>query len=249
MRLTLLGTGDAGGMPLFGCHCPRCATARTDPALRRRSASALLSVADRHYLIDAGLTDIEERFGDSDLHAILLTHFHVDHVQGLFHIRWGRGDGIPVYCPNDTNGCADLFKHPGVLQFNRLHKYESFYLDDLKITPLPLIHSRPTLGYVFEHERQRIAYLVDTRGLPPKVEDFLASEPLDLLVIDTSFPPGVDNTNHNNLDDTLALQQRIGASRTVMTHIGHDLDTWLSDDNNHLPDTLLAGHDGGIVFP
>ncbi len=48
---------------------------------------------------------------------MLLTHYHPDHVQGLFHLRWGCGESIPVYGPKDPQGCADLYRHPGVLDF------------------------------------------------------------------------------------------------------------------------------------
>jgi phosphoribosyl 1,2-cyclic phosphate phosphodiesterase len=36
----------------------------------------------------------------------LLTHYHLDHVQGLFPLRWGVGAPIPVYGPPDDAGCA-----------------------------------------------------------------------------------------------------------------------------------------------
>jgi ribonuclease BN (tRNA processing enzyme) len=32
---------------------------------------------------------------------VLLTHYHLDHVQGLFPLRWGVGAPIPVYGPPD----------------------------------------------------------------------------------------------------------------------------------------------------
>ncbi|MEX0633936.1 hypothetical protein M8494_25840 [Serratia ureilytica] len=43
----------------------------------------------------------------------------MDHVQGLFPLRWGCGNSILVYGPPDEQGCDDLFKHPGILGFSR----------------------------------------------------------------------------------------------------------------------------------
>ncbi|WP_156493698.1 MBL fold metallo-hydrolase, partial [Oleiphilus sp. HI0125] len=123
MQITLLGTGAAGGVPLFGCQCSVCSAAKSDPSLRRRPASALLEVEGAAYLIDAGIMDIGERFEASFLNAIFLTHFHPDHVQGLFHIRWGKEPNISVFCPPDKDGCADLYKHPGLLEFIHQKKY------------------------------------------------------------------------------------------------------------------------------
>ena len=66
MHLTLLGTGDARQVPVSGCDCdcdcPACTAARSDQRLRRLPCSALIECADQRWLIDAGLTDLTERF-------------------------------------------------------------------------------------------------------------------------------------------------------------------------------------------
>ena len=250
MRLTLLGTGNAAGMPLYGCNCVRCIEVQETTALRRGPAHALLEVANKRYLIDAGMMDIADRFPAGTLDGIFVTHFHPDHVQGLFHLRWGIGDKIPVYHPTDNEGCADLYKHAGILDFQVQKKYEAFELGGVKITPLPLIHSKPTIGYLFEYKSQRVAYLVDTKGIPSRAEELLNNgNQLDALVVDTYFQPGIENQNHNNLDDTLALHKVIGPKKTVMTHIGHDFDVWLTTHSNTLPDDVVPGHDGYVAFP
>jgi len=249
MRLTLLGSGNAGGMPLYGCNCERCQEVNKKPHLRRGPACALIENKGKQYLIDAGLMNLAEKYPSGSLDAILLTHFHPDHVQGLFHLRWGTGNKIPVYCPPDSSGCADLFKHSGLLDFNKQKKFISFTLDDLKITPLPLIHSKVTFGYLFEHNKQRIAYLTDTKGLPPNTLTWLQKSPLDLLVIDTSFSPQQESSGHNNLNDTLAIHSQLQPKRTVLTHISHEFDVWLNQNENILPKSVIAAHDNQNVFP
>lgn len=247
MRLTLLGTGNAAGMPLYGCHCERCTTIRNTPAQRRGPATALLEVGDKQYLLDAGLMDITERFPSGSLTAMFLTHFHPDHVQGLFHLRWGKGSRLPVYCPPDSNGCADLFKHPGLLDFQAQKKFTTLQLEDLQVTFLPLVHSKATYGFLFVHQGRTIAYLTDTKGLPPKTLTWLAKTPLDLLVMDTSYPPGVEGAGHNNLDETLAIHSQLRPARTLLTHISHDFDVWLT--RHSLPASVMAAADGQVAFP
>jgi phosphoribosyl 1,2-cyclic phosphate phosphodiesterase len=190
---------------------------------------------------------IAEQFPPGTLDGILLTHFHPDHVQGLFHLRWGTGNTIPIYCPPDKQGCADLFKHPGILDFQMLDEHKQFLLDDLQITPLPLIHSKQTFGYLFNDMKHRVAYLTDTRDLPARTAFTLRTTILDLMVIDTTEPPEVRNQNHNSLDLSLSLHERLGAKRTILTHIGHDLDIWLSENEDCLPDGVEAGHDGYTI--
>ena len=69
---------------------------------------------------------------------VLLTHYHLDHVQGLFPLRWGVGASIPVYGPPDDAGCDDLLKHPGLLDFSHtVTPFVMFNLQGLRVTPLP----------------------------------------------------------------------------------------------------------------
>lgn len=87
----------------------------------------------------------------------------MDHVQGLFHLRWGCGNSIPVYGPADEQGCDDLFKHPGILDFQPpLTPFVSVTLGGLRITPLPLNHSKITHGYLIQSADGALAYLTDT---------------------------------------------------------------------------------------
>ena len=243
-RLSLLGTGNAAGMPVYGCECAYCSASGQFPERKRQACSALLNIGKKQYLIDAGLVNLHEHFPAGSLHGILITHFHPDHVQGLFHLRWGKNLHIPVFIPPDSEGCADLFKHPGILAFRKQRKYQSFWIDDLKVTPLPLIHSKPTFGYLLECPEWSIAYLTDTKGLPPSTECYLAERPLDCLIVDCSYPPGHEGKGHNNLDDVLAIQSQLLAKQVVLTHIGHDFDVWLSRHPDCLPDEFVVARDG-----
>ncbi len=242
-KLTLLGTGNAAGMPVYGCHCKYCILAERDMSMVRTPCSALLEFDGHRYLIDAGQVNLHQRFPAGTLTGIILTHFHPDHVQGLFHLRWGKNLEIPVYSPPDPNGCSDLYKHPGILHFKHQAEFKSFSLGAVNITPLPMQHSLPTFGYYFEINNKRIAYLTDTKGLPQKTYDFFDKTDLDLCIIDCSFIPGHKSKGHNNLDDVLMIQSKLQSKQIVLTHIGHDLDVWLRERKQSLPETFTIAHD------
>lgn len=245
MRVTFLGTGAAGGVPLYGCTCPACLRAHQDTARVRRPCSALIEDQGVRLLIDAGLTDLHERFAPGDLDAIILTHYHPDHVQGLFHLRWGKGRPIPVYGPPDREGCADLFKHPGLLAITAASKFRPFSIGPLQLTPLPLIHSKLTFGYAIENRQgQRFAYLTDTRDLPPACTDFLRDwGPFD-MALDCSSPPDSEGRNHNDWHLAHHCASVSGARLTWLTHIGHRLDHWLLEHPPRLPGHLRIAMDG-----
>lgn len=192
--------------------------------------------------------DLYQRFAPGSLDAMLLTHFHPDHVQGLFHLRWGVGDSLEVYGPKDSEGCADLFKHPGILNFQSVRKFEPFRVGDLNITPLPLIHSKPTLGYAVEGpDGARFAYLTDTLGLPPKSLTYLQGWGRFEMALDCSFPPRPEPGNHNDWDAALACIAAVQPTCAWLTHIGHTLDDWLLSQSPRFPERAFIAADGQIV--
>ena len=253
MRVTFLGTGDAGGVPLYGCNCPACVQARAMADFRRRPCSALVEAGDAgetRILIDAGLTDLPERFPPGSLSAIVLTHFHPDHVQGLFHLRWGVGASIPVYVPPDSEGCADLYKNHGLLEFRRLSRFAPVTIGNVTLTPLPLIHSKVTFGYAIEDTvGQRFAYLTDTVGLPPKTEQFLKDWRPGSVALDCTHPPQGDKPrNHNDLTRALAIAETLTPAKVWLTHISHEMDAWLLKNTSILPPHIQAAHDAQLML-
>lgn len=227
MRLTFLGTGSAGGVPLWGCDCTVCTRARIDTSVRRLPNCAVLEAGDVRLLIDAGVMDIAERFPAGTLSSILITHFHADHVQGLFHLRWGTGS-LDAFAPHDAEGCADLYKYPGPLNFTHLSKFETFCIGDVRITPVPLVHSKPTLGYCIEYKDAKLAYLTDTRELPPATVSFLKEWRPHTICLDCTYPPGIEGKrNHFDLNEAIAIGADYPDSNIVLMHISHHLDEWL----------------------
>lgn len=227
MRLTFLGTGGVWAAPVHGCDCTACAAARKDPSRARAPASALLEVAGLRLLIDAGRTDLVERFPPASLDGVLLTHFHADHCVGLTLMRWSLAEPLPVWCPHDPRGYDDLTKHPGRLRFQTCMAGSPFCIGPVTVTPVALIHSRPTLGWVIKHGARRIAYLSDTRSLTEETYATLETGTLDLVVLDCTYPPDVPGArNHNDLNESEAILERLVPGRARLTHINHELDSY-----------------------
>lgn len=249
MQLTLLGTGSARQLPVYNCECVACARARREPRYRRGPCSAVLECGGTRWLIDAGHTDLAERFPPGSLSGILQTHYHADHAQGLLHLRWGVNLRIPVLGPPDPEGLADLYKHPGILDFSKtLTPFVPEDLGEYTVTPVPLIHSKLTFGYVFDGAGKRYAYLTDTVGLPDDTTAFLQRTPLDLLVLDCSHPPAKGAPrNHNDLTRALEIVRALPVRQTVLTHIGHEFDAWLMVNEGGLPEGVSVGRDGMVL--
>ncbi len=246
MRLTLLGSGDAAQVPVYNCACPACRAAHAEPRRRRGPCSALVECGGQRWLLDSGLPDLCERFAPGSLAGILQTHYHADHAQGLLALRWGVGLRIPVLGPDDPEGLADLYKHPGILDFSEpFAAFEQRPLGTLRVTALPLTHSRPTFGYLLEGGGRRIAYLTDTVGLPDATRDVLRDVALDVLVLDCTTPPrATAPRNHNDLTRAIESIEAVQPARALLTHIGHELDAWFMQEPRELPENVHLAHDG-----
>ncbi|GAA0783837.1 phosphonate metabolism protein PhnP [Marinobacterium sediminicola] len=246
-----MGTGNAGGVPLWGCDCPACEAARLDSNRQRRSCSALIRTDEGITLIDAGVAELGQLFRFEEVRRVLLTHFHMDHVQGLFPLRWSECEQrIPVFRPDDPEGADDLYKHPGVFEFRPPSAdFETIELPGFSLMTLPLIHSRVTQGFLIRHGDWRLAYLTDTRGVPEQTMKRLQDEPVDELVLDCSEPPRVPAPrNHNDLTLALAVWRQSGAKRLWLTHISHRLDLWLQQ-GGELPDGVYVASDNLVLSP
>lgn len=248
MRVTFLGTGAAGGVPLYGCRCLACERAHAEPRYTRLPCSVLVESGHDRVLIDAGRMDLHNLFPPGTLSAIVLTHYHPDHVQGLFHLRWGKGVPLPVFGPRDSEGCADLYKHPGLLQFQSLSKFSPFDIGTLSFTPLPLIHSKVTLGYAIESGcGARFAYLTDTVGLPPRTNSFLKDWKADGLAVDCTHPPRETARNHNDWGAALEVIRETAPARSWLTHISHELDAWQLKSRTPPPVNVEIACDGQVI--
>ncbi|AUZ04828.1 MULTISPECIES: phosphonate metabolism protein PhnP [Vitreoscilla] len=246
MSLTLLGTGDAAQIPVYGCECFICMRAQAIKIYRRLPCSALLEVNGHKLLIDSGLTDLAERFPKGTLKHILQTHYHADHVQGLLHLRWGVGESIQVLGPHDDEGFADLLKHSGILDFSkRLAHGDAWQWQNVIVTALAMNHSKPTLGYLFDNGNSKVAYLTDTVGLPDETLAYLSGVHLDALVIDCAYPPQAKTPrNHNDFNMVQYLATVLSCKEMILTHIGHAMDEWVAHLQEPLPPKFVLAHDG-----
>jgi len=251
-RVTFLGTGTSHGVPMIGCGCAVCGSA--DPRDRRLRPSIYVEVDGGPAVLVDTSTDLRQQalaFGVTRVDAVLFTHSHADHVLGLDEMRrFNVIQGGPIPAWADAGTVADLhrmfsyaFSPPaerggGVPRLELTTIGEPFGVGPLRVLPVPLLHgTRPILGFRFG----RFAYLTDCSHIPDEAWPLL--EDLDVLVIDAlRHRP---HPTHFTVAQAVEAAARIGAPRTYLTHICHDLPH--AETCRGLPESVELAYDGLVL--
>lgn len=270
LRFTLLGTGTSSGIPVIGCDCATCTSA--DPRDRRTRVGAALEFTDpdgapRTVLVDCPPDHREHalRHRIRRVDAILFTHAHVDHVFGLDDARhYNVTMRAPVHLYAERPVLDELSRiYEHIFRPHR-NVNRSFVADvvttavepgrpvrlfGVEATPIRLLHGAlPIVGWRFDAPGAvpapgtaaalPIAYCTDVNAIPPESWPRLAG--LDALVLDMLRERS--HPTHFTLAEALDAAGRIGARRTVFTHMTHDVRH--ADVSARLPAGVELGFDG-----
>lgn len=247
MKITFLGTGNARGFPVFGLKTVPSQRARANKSYIRRQSAVLLETDEGNLLLDAGRPDLSTFLDSDSLKGICISHYHSDHVLGLYGIKWGKGKKIRVSAPEVETGFGDLLADPGILDFLPVTPFETFTFGTFEITPVPLSHGILTYGYAVQSKNFKLAYLCDTGGLAEETRDFLSNWGADLGIIDCNQAPGKGvPSSHNDLPMVQEIMNAIHLEKAFITHIGEGMQQWLID-NKTLPEGVFEARDGTCI--
>ncbi|MCY4633705.1 MAG: MBL fold metallo-hydrolase [Acidobacteria bacterium] len=230
MRITFLGTGTSAGVPVIACDCSTCRS--DDPRDKRWRPSIALAFDDgTSVLVDASpdLRAQALRFHLTRVDAILLTHAHADHVLGLDDVRiynFRQRGAIPCYgAARALARVRRMFdyvfdpatpKGGGLPQLTLRELAGPFSLGGATVIPVPVMHGTlPVLGFRIG----AFAYLTDCNAIPDASWPLL--EGLDVLVLDALRHKA--HRTHFTVEQAVGAARRIGARRTLFTHMTHDL--------------------------
>lgn len=167
-----------------------------------RGNGTLVQAGDACILIDCGfsLKDLTRRLGDAgvgldDLSAILVTHEHADHAQGV--MRAARASGAAVMATAGT--WRGMRQRPGP-QDRVIAAEQTFAVAGVSVLPVTVPHdAREPVQFLFEHRRRRLGVLTDLGHPSPHVlECFGACDGLLLeynhdrdMLEQGSYPPAL----------------------------------------------------------
>jgi phosphoribosyl 1,2-cyclic phosphate phosphodiesterase len=248
MKITFLGTGTSQGIPVIGCSCGVCRSA--DKRNKRLRSSLLIEEGSSSIVIDTG-TDFRLQALRSNmmrLDAVLLTHAHADHLNGLDDVRpFCRGSAIPVYGNMPAlDELRERFSYifrtgqrgggkPKIRPIavdTREFRIPGF---DTSVLPVPVCHGTlQILGF-------RIggwAYVTDCSRIP--AESYPLLEALDVLVIDAlRHRP---HETHFSVQQALREIELIRPKRSFFTHLCHEVEHGELEET--LPKHIRPAYDG-----
>lgn len=252
MRIVVLGCGTSSGVPQIGCRCAVCRS--DDPRNRRRRCALYLEHAGTRLLIDTP-PDLREQCLDGGIEgvdALLYTHAHADHTNGIDDVRalnllTGRvldayGDAGTLDRIRERFGYAFLppewdkgFFRPAL---NPRPIEGPFRVGAFDIIPFAQRHGAGrSLGFRFG----RFAYSTDCDHLPEASFDVLQGVEVWLVDALRDRP----HPSHAHLARTLEWIERLRPARALLTHMSHEVD--YTDWSARLPPGVEPAVDGMVL--
>ena len=267
MKVTLLGTGGSAGVPMIGGADGSGdwgACDPTEPRNRRTRSSILIESAgksdniqlNQRILIDCS-PDMRYQFLRSKIpgtDAVLFTHAHADHITGIDDVRiLNRIAGRPLDSFGTQRTLDEIIRRFGyaftpwdgrgfyrpVLVANPVEPGSTVRVRGVDIRLFSQGHGRiETLGL----RVGSFGYSTDVIELDDAAFEALAG--IDTWVVGC-FLRHDHHWTHANLTTVLTWVERLRPRRTVLTHMGTDMDWgWL---RANLPEGVEASYDGMVL--
>ncbi len=183
------------------------------------------------------------------LDAVLQTHDHADHLNGIDDLRvFTYENPMPFYASQAViEEIEKRFSYIFIKQLPgggtpslsmRAADPKGFRLGSMDIVPVPIYHGcKIILGYRIGS----IAYLTDCSGMPD--ESYTLLKGVKTLIIGAlRYRP---HPTHFSIDQALALSGKINPEKTYLTHFCHDVDHAVIE--KELPAGAYPAYDGLII--
>lgn len=253
MKITILGCGAAGGVPMVSVGWGNCDP--TEPRNRRLRPSILLQEGEFSALVDSG-PDLRQQLlsvNINRLDAVLYTHGHADHTHGIDDLREVNRVmrmAIPAYGSEDClKEIAERFAYvfePLDLETVPVYKpwlipnavKGRFQVGPWQVQAIDQDHGYSrTLGFRIG----TMAYCTDVCEFPDSSLDMLKG--LDVWIVGCLVDQ--PHPTHAHVDKVLAWAEILKPKRTILTHMSPRLD--YRTLQRTLPEGFEPAYDGQVI--
>lgn len=149
------------------------------------NTNVLVDIGISYKRANIALNEIGKSFEDID--ALVITHEHSDHIQGLATLL--KKQNIPIYTSKGTSSAIKEKLKSNDIQINEITADEKFNIKDISITPFEISHDAAMpLGYTISSEDKTLTIATDLGYVSENIYSHLKEA--NLSVIESNY----DNT-------------------------------------------------------
>lgn len=213
MNITLLGTGVG------------------IPQNERVQSGLIVNSANGPVLFDCGSGVLQRIYQSPYKHTsienVFLSHLHLDHCADFLSLvkanwlcdvtrinLWGPVGTLKWW--NDLLCAYSYMQNKIDIHINELSSGQTVKLDGLEIVCITTVHALPSLGFLISLSGRTMLYTGDTEP----VEDIArASDGIDLLIHECSFPDTFEVDNHTTPKRLAEMLRGITIGKVILTHL------------------------------
>lgn len=181
-------------------------------------------------LIDAGISSraIQQKLAEinvdvADIDAIIITHEHFDHIQGLRVLAYKMG--IPVFANTETaKGIVEYFHD--CPKFRIFSTGETFHFNDLDIHPFSIQHDTlDPVAFTVKHDGLKLGFCADLGFVTSLVQNKLRD--CDYLYVEANHEPSMVHASPRPMIYKQRVLSRTGHLSNeecgrLLAHVAHD---------------------------
>ena len=254
-KLIILGCGGSAGVPTIGNWWGNCDP--NEPKNLRTRPSIAIQTQKTLVVVDAG-PDFRDQINREKLgcpDALIITHSHSDHINGIDEFRTlqrlNKGRKFPLYAMEET--MKDLhvrldymFKtsdngfYLAVFDAHIINIKEKILFSDVEIQTFSQMHGDiNSLGIRIKN----IGYSTDVKKLDDHAFECLKG--IDIWIADAAGDNNNANPVHASIEEVIRMNERIGAKKVYLTHLPPSMDYQTLIKN--LPKGYEPAYDGLVI--
>jgi len=257
MKITILGSGSAYGVPFVGGDWGNCDPSNSKN--RRTTPSILIEDNGSKLLVDMGPDFKEHSITHQirDLDGVIFTHAHADHIMGMYNLpifmKYYQDQNLPLYADRFTRREIEKvfwymfdpainveYSGPGRPLWHEVKHYYPLQVGNITVDIFLQNH-----GGRFKSLGLRVgdfAYSTDVSSFPEESLPYLQG--LDVWVVDCNCEEAKDSS-HSNLEQDLRWVDEFKPKQTYLTHLDYTVD--YDTLSAKLPDNMALAYDGLII--
>jgi phosphoribosyl 1,2-cyclic phosphate phosphodiesterase len=269
MKLTLLGTASAEGLPGLFCRCSTCGRARSEGGknIRTRSSALVDTTLKIDFPPDTLSQVVHNGIDLSLIQAVLFTHGHDDHFspselqyRGRYFVTSPLDNPLEIFGPRDVIDRLKCVLNPELITFTLcvVEPEAALRIAGYDVFPFAANHddSRTCLNYILTGpDGASLLYASDTGWYTEATWDLLQQFKFDGIVVECTKRVEGGYAGHLSIPEVLRMRRHLvetgslsATAPVLATHFGHQMELLHDElEATFSPHGICAAYDGVTV--